>query len=75
MSVLPYRILVNSRSSGYSVYTDVFSQTAEGCQAGIDALKRDYHPCGYGTREEAPPKKSAMTGEWIATVYRQRSCD
>ena len=71
---LPYTLLVNSRTSPYSVYTDVVSSTEDGCWLGIQELKGRYHPCGYGTREEGPPRLMPNR-EWLAVVYRSRSCD
>ena len=67
---LQYLLLVNSRTSPLLTYTDVISKTEAGCLQGIADLKDRYHPCGYGTREEMPPRLMP-NGEWQAVVYRQ----
>lgn len=69
-----YRYERNPQTSAYSVYTDVWSRSKEGCLEGVEELRRQYHPAGYGTGAHGEPKKMP-NGEWKVTVSRSSSCD
>lgn len=58
---------------GAGKYTGVISGTKDQVEVWCEALKRDYHPAGYGTTTEI--RKGLKTNTWYAQYSRQGSCD
>lgn len=63
---------IRSTSSRFSTTYEI-EGSLEDVRLAIARIEKHYHPCGYGTRFDAPVEIAG--GRWLATGGRSNSCD
>jgi hypothetical protein len=67
------RAIVREKTSQRSVSIEIVASGEAACEAARQQYFDRWHPLGYGT-SISPPQMSAE-GKWLATGWRQASCD
>lgn len=64
---------IHTGRRGAGIYKGIIKGTKAEVEKWCEALKKDYHPAGYGTTTEV--RKGLKTNTWYAQYSRQGSCD